>query len=329
MSQPPKPVPVAPASPAEAVATDGLTEAEFQTVLQHGSLEQLDAACRKLADDGDALRLRLLRERLLSLAPAPQTLSVLLANAGVLLDCRMPVAAMAVLDRISPAAGSEQMQWLTLQWRAANAALDHRRAAIALERLAAYRPERLEAMAVPLGQRDDGSWVSRSALEMLASHLTSLGFGSSAAYLLLLSRNQDAASAERQAQALRLLADLSQEMREPLFERVLEQAAAAGSWGLVGELLTFQASLPASPEAAARTAERRLRLSRRLDDAYGEWRALQRSVDPRDAARIETLLRQLRSPQEPGGHAAPQVLPPPSEGSGAAPPPPSTVPPAG
>jgi hypothetical protein len=296
-----------------------ISEPQFQELLRTAGLDRLDLLCRQLVDAGDDTRLRLLRERLLTIHPAPQPLAVVLANAEVMLSCRMPEGALTVLDRIGPARGAEQVQWLTLQWRAANGAMDHRRAALALERLTAEQPARLETLLLPLQQRTDGSWASRSALEVLASHLESAGLTSQAAALLLLSRNQDAPAAERLARAARLLADLPPEQREPLFERALEQAAAAGSWGLVGELLAAQAVLPSSPETAARTAERRLRLSRRLDDAYGEWRALQDAADPSSEGRRQALLLKLRSPQAPGGHAenlpAPQAQPPPDGGA--------------
>lgn len=312
-TQPPQ-APGVPAAATGTVPAPVISEAEFQELLRTAGLDRLDLLCRQLVEAGDDTRLRLLRERLLTIHPAPQPLAVVLANAEVLLSCRMPDGALTVLDRIGPARGAEQVQWLTLQWRAANAALDHRRAALALERLSAERPARLETLLLPLQQRSDGTWASRSALEVLASHLESAGQTSQAAGLLLLSRNQDAAAAERLAEAARLLADLPVDQREPLFERALEQAAAAGSWGLVGDLLAAQASLPSSPEAAARTAERRLRLSRRLDDAYGEWRALVQAADPASEERRRALRLQLRSPQAPGGHAeslpAPAPLPP-------------------
>lgn len=335
---PTPPAAQAPPSPgipaaAGAVPPPAISEAEFQELLRTAGLDRLDLLCRQLVDASDDTRLRLLRERLLTIHPAPQPLAVVLANAEVLLSCRMPEGALTVLDRIGPARGAEQVQWLTLQWRAANAAMDHRRAALALERLSAARPAQLESLLVPLQQRSDGTWASRSALEILASHLESTGQTSQAAGLLLLSRNQDAPAAERLAAAARLLAGLPADQREPLFERALEQAAAAGAWGLVGDLLAAQASLPSSPEAAARTAERRLRLSRRLDDAYGEWRALVQTADPASEERRQTLQRQLRSPQAPGGHAeslpAPAPLPPPfsaPQGSASAPLPKATTP---
>lgn len=311
--QPPQ-APGVPTAATGTVPAPVISEAEFQELLRTAGLDRLDVLCRQLVEAGDDTRLRLLRDRLLTIHPAPQPLAVVLANAEVLLSCRMPDGALTVLDRIGPARGAEQVQWLTLQWRAANAAMDHRRAALALERLSAERPAQLENLLLPLQQRSDGTWTSRSALEVLASHLESAGQTTQAAGLLLLSRNQDAPAAERLAAAARLLAGLPVDQREPLFERALEQAAAAGAWGLVGDLLAAQASLPSSPEAAARTAERRLRLSRRLDDAYGEWRALVQTADPAGEERRQTLQRQLRSPQAPGGHAeslpAPAALPP-------------------
>ncbi|MEI7953202.1 MAG: hypothetical protein WCH37_11085, partial [Synechococcaceae cyanobacterium ELA182] len=83
----------------------------------------------------------------------------------------------------------------------------------------------------------------------------------------------------------------------------LEQAAAAGAWSLVAELLTTQAALPAVVSGSQRAIERQLRLTRRLDDAYGEWR-LRRQEDPGAAARSLELELKLRSPRAPGGHAA-------------------------
>jgi len=320
---PPGALPAGTIPPADSTApTEPLiSEAEFQQLLRTADLDRLNLLCTQLVAAGDDIRLRLLRERLLTIHPAPQPLPVVLANAEVMLTCRMPDGALTVLDRIGPARGAEQVKWLTLQWRAANAAMDHRRAALALERLVGGRPDRLEALLLPLQQRSDGSWASRSALDLLASHLESAGQGVEAAALLQISRSQDAAAAERLAQAARLLADLPAELREPLFERALEQAAAVGSWGLVGELLAAQASLPSNPETAARTAERRLRLSRRLDDAYGEWRALLQAAEPADEERRRVLQLQLRSPRAVGGHAEglaepASLLPPDSTGQG-------------
>ena len=78
------------------------------------------------------------------------------------------------------------------------------------------------------------------------------------------------------------------------------------------DLLQAQAALPGS-----RGRKRLLRLSPRLDDAYGEWRL--RRWNPADP-RVQELERQLRAPDPPldpqGG--PPALLPPPRQGSPAA-----------
>jgi hypothetical protein len=259
-------------------------------------------------------RLRRIRERLLLILPAPQPLPEVLANAEVLLSCYQPQAALTVLDRISPAAGAERVQWLLMQWRAAQAAMDHRRAALALERLGAARPARLEALLLPVLRREDGSVVSRPALDLLADHLQARGFPQAAATLLLASQEPGVISAQRRLEALRLLQALPAGERDALLESALDQAAAVGAWSLVGELLDAQAALPSE-----RARQRRLRLSPRLDDAYGEWLILRQ--DPAAAARSSELERRLRSPEARGGHrevpppTAPRPLPSPSPSS--------------
>jgi hypothetical protein len=279
-----------------------LSEKAFAELLRDGDLEQLDAACRQSADADLGERLRQLQQRLLTVHPAPQPLEVVLANADVLLSCRAPSEAMDVLNRFGPAAGAERVQWLQLQWRAAAAGLDHRRAALALERLRQESGTSLDAIALPLLRREDGTVISRSALELLALHLESRGFPKVGGELLVRARQGGLAGALRLQQAVGLLAELPAPQREALLEAALDQAAAAGAWGLVAELLDTQAALP-----SGRAVERRLRLSRRLDDAYGEWRW--RREDPASAPRTRQLETQLRSPRDPGGHAADLPIP--------------------
>ncbi|MEI7666365.1 MAG: hypothetical protein WCI65_09995, partial [Synechococcaceae cyanobacterium ELA263] len=291
-----------------------LSDAAFASLIAGASLETLDPLCRQLAEQDGTARLRLVRQRLLTMHPAPQPLAVVLANADVLLSCQAPDGALKVLDRYGPARGAEQVQWLTLQWRAANAALDHQRAALALERLAAERYGQLESLALPIQRRPDGSVITRSALEVMADHLEALGQRRTAGQLLLLSRRSDAGAATRLQQAIRLLADLPAQELDALLERALEQAAAVGAWSLVSELLTTQAALPASVSGSQRAIERQLRLTRRLDDAYGEWRL--RRQDPGAATRSLELEQKLRSPRAAGGHAA--DLPKPGPGPDAA-----------
>jgi hypothetical protein len=290
-----------------------LRQAQFQKLLRQGTLEQLAEACQRVVAEDRLDRLRLIRERLLLILPAPQPLPVVLANAEVLLSCHQPQAALTVLDRISPAAGAERLQWLLMEWRAAQAAMDHRRAALALERLGAARPARLEALLLPVLRREDGSVVSRPALDLLADHLQARGFPQAAATLLLASQEPGVGGAQRRLEAVRLLQALPSEERDALLESALDQAAAVGAWSLVGELLDAQATLPSE-----RARQRRLRLSPRIDDAYGEWLILRQ--DPAAAARSSELERRLRSPEAKGGH---RQAPPPAASLPASVPPPS------
>jgi len=166
----------------------------------------------------------------------------------------------------------------------------------------------LQSLLLPIRRRDDGTVVSRQAVELLADHLESRGLRQAAAELLLASRQAGAPGAERLQRAVRLFDALPAAEQDAVLETALEQAAAAGAWSLVTEILDEQTDLD---PPSARAIERRLRLSGRLDDAYGEWRLRRR--DPAAAARTRQLERQLRSPRAPGGHAAePAPAPTPS-----------------
>ena len=293
----PEPLAPAPVAPIEAAA--------FTALLRTGTLGELDLACAQVMAVEDRPRLRQLQQRLVEVVPWPQSLDEVLANADVLIRCRAPQAALSVLDRYGPAPGPGRVQWLLMQWRAASSALDHRRAALALERLSANQPASLAALALPLQRRPDGTVVSRPALDVLAGHLESRGFHQSAAAMLLAAATPGRPRAERVQQAVALLKDLPPEQREELLESALNEAAAAGAWGLVTDLLQAQAALPGS-----RGRERLLRLSPRLDDAYGEWRLRRWNLaDPR----VQELERLLRAPDPPlDSRWAPPALAPPS-----------------
>ena len=301
--QGPAPLPATPAA---------IEPAAFAALLRTGTLGELDVACAQVMALEDRPRLRQLQQRLVEVIPWPQSLDDVLANADVLIRCRAPQAALTVLDRYGPAAGPGRVQWLLMQWRAASSALDHRRAALALERLTANQPASLAALALPLQRRPDGTVVTRPALDVLAGHLESRGFHQTAAAMLLAAATPGRPRAERVQQAVALLNVLPPEQREELLETALNEAAAAGAWGLVTELLQAQAALPGT-----RGRERLLRLSPRLDDAYGEWRL--RRWNPADP-RVQELERQLRAPDpplDPQG-APPALLPPSRQGSPAA-----------
>ncbi|MCP9839377.1 hypothetical protein KBY93_01860 [Synechococcus sp. J7-Johnson] len=311
----PQPVP-APVTPLP------MDEQVFAAALASDQLTVLEQACQDAARFDLPVRLRQLKDRLVALRPAPQPLPVVLANANALISCLAPEAALSVLDRYGPGPGLERQQWLTLQWRAANAGLNHRRAAEALRRLSAGERSRLETMALPVRLRDDGTLDTRSALDVLASHLAAMGRRQEAAEVLLAGRLPGVVGAERLKLAAALLDDLPLAQRNALVEMALDQAAVAGAWGLAAQLLDDQQALQrlegGDPEPAR---QRRLRLSRRIDDAYAEW-LLQRD-DPSEAERNTVLERRLRSPRKQGGHAPsaaqPATLAPQEPGTPSAP----------
>ena len=104
-------VPAVPAAPAAPMA-----EPEFQQLLLEGDLTALEQACRDALDFRLDQRLQQLRDRLLGLHPTPETLELVLANAGALMTCRSPQSAGVVLNRYSPGQGDEWRPWLLLRW---------------------------------------------------------------------------------------------------------------------------------------------------------------------------------------------------------------------
>lgn len=311
--QPQAPVAIPAAGPLPVLPMPALPmeESVFAAALASDQLPLLEQACQDAARFDLPVRLRQLKDRLVALRPAPQPLPVVLANANALISCLAPEAALSVLDRYGPGPGLERQQWLTLQWRAANAGLNHRRAAEALRRLAAGERSSLEAMALPVRLRDDGTLDTRSALDVLASHLAAMGRRQEAAEVLLAGRLPGVVAAERLKLAVALLDNLPLAQRNALMEMALDQAAAGGAWGLAAQLLDDQQALQrlegGDPEPAR---QRRLRLSRRIDDTYAEW--VLRRDDPSEAERNKVLEQRLRSPREPGGHApsAPETAEP-------------------
>jgi hypothetical protein len=124
-----------------------------------------------------------------------------------------------------------------------------------------------------------------------------------AAEVLLSGRQPGLATANRINRAVQLMPELPTAERERLLELALDQAAAVGAWSLVAEILDRQLALPPSEDSAkarARAAQRRARVSPRIDDAYGELGL--RRQDPTARRRVQQLELQLRSPRAPGGH---------------------------
>jgi hypothetical protein len=269
--------------------------------------------CRALRQQGDLTGLREQHRRLQQGLKASAGQAEVLAISEALLGCGAAQAALEVLERNPPAAPDARESWLLLQWRAAHAGLNHARAAQVLALLANGDLSRLEILQLSVAEPDRAERPPRQrvALDLLADHLVSLESHRQAAEVLLASREPGAATASRWGRAALLASHLPPQQRDAIIERALEQAAAAEAWGLVAALLDQQLAEGVSDEAARRALERRLRLSERIDDAYGEWLQRRRLEDPAQDSRVLVLEDQLRSPRQDGGHASPSTTPPP------------------
>ncbi|QEY33564.1 hypothetical protein EVJ50_13940 [Synechococcus sp. RSCCF101] len=283
-----------------------MSEADFLTLLEDGTIDQLQAACSESLAAGLDQRLQPLRSRLLEGWPAPQNTVLVMANAAALIECRAPSAALTVLSRVGPAPGPTRRAWLVLRWQAADAALDHRRAARTLHRLVEGDLSRLDTVLLPVRREEDGTWTTRAAVDVLADHYEGMGAPDRAVEVLLASRSAGPETAQRLARAAALMDDLALERRLLLLEQALDQAAVDEAWGLALELLVLQESIErAAGGDAQRPRQRRDRLSRRLRDPYNQWRLLQdEALDPESEARRQRLEERLRSPRDPGGHGA-------------------------
>lgn len=263
--------------------------------------------CRLLRQQGDLASLRVQQARLLADLPAQPEAAVAQTTAESLLACGAPQAALALLERSGPVPEENRRSRLLLQWRAAHAGLLHAEAVEALAQLADGDLSRLERLLLPVQEpeRSGDSPREQVALDLLAEHLVSLDAHRQAAEVLLASREPGAATAARWGRAVLLASDLPPQEREAILEQALEQAAEAEAWGLVAALLDQQLADGVSAEASRRALERRLRLSARIDDAYGEWLQRRRQADAAQDPRLLLLEEQLRSPRQDGGHAAP------------------------
>ena len=258
-----------------------MAQERFQQWLLESDLQQLERGCKDPLIGATGGRQQQIRDRLMVLHTVPESFELVMANATALLTCGSPDSAARVLNRISPAVGEERRRWLRLRWQAAAAGLDHLEAALALRRL--VNGDLIALASLELG---DG----RLGLDQLAVHEAALGRWEEAAAVLLLAPN-----AQRLAQAADWLAGADAAAADQLLEQALDQAAADQAWGLAVELLELQLRLQLAVGGdGSRPRQRLQRLAAQLDDRYILWR-----LEGGD----ELNLR-LRSPRQPGGHAA-------------------------
>ena len=296
------------ATATSASVKEPMAEVVYRQLLREGEIPDLAAACADADLFGINARLEELRDRLMVIAPPPQPFDVVMANARALMVCRAPDSTQTVLARFGPAPGRQRRDWLLLSWQAASAAFDHSRASLALRRLANGNLTALDFEQLTVGYGEDGLPLTRSALDLLVEHEISQGRSSEAVIVLLAGRARGTLGARRLALAAELLQDLGSDQHSTMLESALDQAAADQAWGLAEDLLRLQLKLELKAGGDGSRPRRRLeRLATRLDDRYTLWQLISADSDQQEAA---TLLEQeLRSPLQPGGHAAVGVSP--------------------
>jgi hypothetical protein len=255
------------------------TEA-FEQLLETGNRQELVSGCRRAINLGLDQRLAALRTALLDLNQATSSLDVLFADTEALIACKAPDAALQVLARISPDEGPERQRWLLLQWRAASAGLDQRRAALALKRFAQGSAQVLNNQQLTLQEPQSPGELplQRSALDVQAAQLEATGDAIAALELLQTPGATPLLTAQRNQQAAALLAAAGNADRAAVLAGFsIDLAAAEEAWGLSESLLDDQRryQLSAADEIGAeQTNARRLRLSRRLADSMAERTAV-------------------------------------------------------
>ena len=263
-----------------------MEEKAFRRVLLERDVSILEQACLDPMIATSSRRKQALRNRLLVLNPVPETLASVLIQANALLSCGSPDTAAKVLNRYIPAAGQERRLWMLMRWKAAAAALDHRQAALALRRLVDG-----DLIALGLITLEE----ERNALDQLAEHEAAQGRILVAAELVLQAPLKGVDGARRLARAAEWLAVSEIDKADRLLETALDQAAASEAWGLAMELLQLQLKLQlAAGWDGERPRQRMVRLAARLDDRFSL-----RELQPETG-----IDGDLRSPREPGGHAA-------------------------
>jgi hypothetical protein len=245
--------------------------------------------CGDMRQRGDLIALRQQQGRLQAALAAEPSTAQALATAEALLACGAPQAALAVLARSAPAEDGAREGWLLLQWRAAHAGLHHARAVEVLALLADGDLSRLESLQLPVAEPDRAGRPPRQrlALDLLADHLVSLEAHRQAADVLLASREPGSATAARWGRG--------SPVGHPPAAAAARRLHRNGPWsrqlrlrpgGWWRPLLDQQLADGLSDEAARRALERRLRLSARIDDAYGEWLQRRRQDDAAQDPRL-------------------------------------------
>ena len=261
------------------------------------TISQLRVACSDAANRSSDRRLRELSQHLKSSAQSTNSFDLEMQRAAAFMACKAPENAQQVLQGINPTNIAEQKSWSRLLWKASNAVMDHSNAALALRRLAEGNLQRLDDEPITVGNTQEGTPLTRLALDLLAEHERLNGRCEVAARVLLAGRKRGALGAARLSQVVQCLEGLSMNRRKDLLESALNEANADNAWWLVGDILKLQIELDLASGGDAQIPLQRLeKYSIELDDRYMQLELIRIQSSNQEE---RTLLEdQLRSPKE-------------------------------
>ena len=177
--------------------------------------------------------------------------------------------------------------------------MDHKSASLALQELTQSKTQKSEEgdYEMIVGYKEDGTSLTRSALELLANHQELSGEFNKAAQSLLLNSTSEPLSARRIAKAAQFLGSVDDDKRQNLLSKAIEIALADESWWMVEDLLKLQLLIDLDSDQDAGLVRRRLEaLSYDLDDQYTLWELIREDKSRKDEAK--RLQDQLRSPSD-------------------------------
>ncbi len=184
----------------------------------------------------------------------------------------------------------------------------------AMEMARACQDYKLDGEQLVVGIDEQGIASTRSALDLLAAAQIASGQNEQAVISLLAGRTPGVVAARRLGLAAELLDAIEPERGASLIEAALDQAAAVQAWNHAEDLLRLQLRLElASGGSGDRPRERLKRLATRVDDRF-TLMELEQDLQGVSVEQQQLLEQELRSPRDPGGHAALGESPAPEAG---------------
>ena len=264
--------------------------------LAQETILQMSVACSDAAQLSSDRRLRELSDQLMHSVNLNNSFDLEMQRAVALIACKDPETAQQVLRRINPINSEKKRAWSMLFWQASNAVMDHSSAALALRSLSEGNLQRLDDEQITVGYSQDGTPLTRLALDLLAEHERLNGRCGVAAKVLLAGRKGGALGATRISRVAQCLDGLSVERRKDLLESALVEANADDAWWLIGDILRLQVELDLAAGGDAQIPLQRLeKYSKELDDLYTQFELIR--IEKRNREKRTLLEDQLRSPR--------------------------------